>query len=256
MAKESPDWSSSHREAVRAIENELGREICGVFTDSGLPCKKWPVDKSHGRCSEHASRTNNTASPRQVEVTSTSENNSNPVNITTKFEHILRPGVILSLIAGGLLIGLLLTGGLFYYSGDLSASISKVNSPEEPENNSVQNSFTFERMNRLFEAGEYKKLEQNLDQLAKSEEAEKSERALYYLFVLYQRTGRQEKALVAGENFVKNHPEHTRAPEVLYSLVEIAAVVLKKKTKAENYYQRLEREYPDSPWTEKAATFL
>jgi len=253
VAKESPEWSSGHRETIKEIEKELGREICGLPVGLGLPCKKWPVDKSHGRCSEHAPDFADSTST--VEVASTGED-SRPQTSPTMFNRLFNLPVIIVLVATGLLLGLILSAGIIY-SLERNGFISSAGDYySQPGDQASAEDLDFQEISRLFERSEYNRLEEKLrHQLAEGRTAARED-ALYYLFVLYQRTGRPGEAIRAGREFVEEYSEHARAPEVLYSLTRIAADIMGDSELAEKFYNKLQEEYPETRWTEKATTFF
>ena len=255
MAKEAPDWSSGHREAVSEIEKELGREICGVPTGSGLPCKKWPVDSSHGRCSDHAPDLN--PEPSRVEVTSCSNDSSSQAS-STIFSRFLNLPVIIVLVLSGLIAGFVLSAGIIYALGSENLSLPGETEPDRSGSSPATStgSLDFEEINRLFESGEYGRLEEKLDHQLAAGEGASREDALYYLFVLYQRTERYRAAIDVGEKFVEEFPDHARAPEVLFGQAKIAVDFLGNQQLADKYYDQLEEEYPESRWIEKASALL
>lgn len=257
LAKIDPDWSSSHREMVAEIEDELGREICGVPEKIGSPCKNWPVDKSHGRCSKHAPDSEAVQSEESavpVEVTDTDEDVSGGIDMAKIYNSLFKPYVLFGLILGGILIGIFLSGLLLYYSYNENLFSHHVISSDESSSFSEKTAgpgVEFEQINRFFQNEEYEKLERKLKQAAENGNPEERSKALYYLFVFNQRIGRYRKALQVGKDFVDEFPDHSRAPEVLYSKIEISRQQLEEPGLTEEYLNRIKKEYPDSKWTEK-----
>ena len=73
----------------------------------------------------------------------------------------------------------------------------------------------------------------------------------YYIGRFYYRTGQYLSAILRFLDVVNDFPESELVPEALYKLV-ISSGKLQRTSESKLFYSKLEMEYPNSKWTERA----
>jgi hypothetical protein len=239
-------------QAVRTLEKELGREICGVPTSSGLPCKKWPISKEHGCCRLHAPGVNKSGSqPVEVETgPETAEDSSSlfPKQLTRRF--------IITLLIFGIFLGLVGSGiWLFYATGVENTRLVSESGENVEEINPVHPDFT--RLRELHSENKIDNISALLTEISRvAENPDDRAEALYMQYVLYQNVQQYERAMKAAEKFLNRYPSHQRRPEVLFGSIYLNFKFLQNRSQAENYYNTLKEEFPDSKWLEQASEYF
>ncbi len=252
MVKSSSEWTPQHMQAVRTLEKELGRQICGVPTSSGLPCKKWPISKEHGRCRLHAPGVKKSDSqPVEVETspeTAEASTFSPPKQLNRRF--------ITALLILGIFLGLAGSGIWLFYANRVGNTglVSETGESVE-EINPVHPDFT--RLRELHSENKIDNISALLAEISRVAEnpADRAE-ALYMQYVLYQNVQQYERAIEAAENFLNRFPSHQRRPEVLFGAIYLNLKFLQNRSEAANYYNTLKEEFPDSKWLEQASEYF
>lgn len=256
------EWSSDHRQAVEDLEEQLGREICGVPTEDGNPCSQWPVSRTHGRCRRHADSAGTgedafsifgqpDASPKE-----TDRRDPAPVDSGRS------AGFWVSLALAGIVLGAGVVGGLLYYEViwiPRSMAMETVTSAESetettPEDVTVDidpRNPDFGQVRSLYRQGEIDKVAVALRQIVDEGPRPARARAMYLQFVLYQNQEAYQQALDVADRFLRTFEDHDRHPEVLFGAAFLCKQYLDRPERAERYLQRLENQYPESAWAKR-----
>lgn len=273
MAKTDGDWTRQHRDVIQRLEQELGREICGVPTPSGLPCKEWPISQQHGRCSKHQPEPERETSPvedsRRREPTSPE---SPPTEEEPSSWFSRRVVIPLGLILTGLLLG---GGTVAYFYPSLPGRSLLRSSQESPADGvaDVQPASATESLNpglskidprdpnfaTLYKAyredGNSRQLLELLDRIIRQspDQSDRAE-AMYRKFVLLQILNRFERSVRVADRYLNRFKQGSHRPEILYGAGWISETYLNQHKRSRSYYRKLKDEFPKSKWAQTVSS--
>jgi len=266
MANVRSEWSREHRRAVEALEERLGREVCGVPTGEGEPCSQWPVSARHGRCRAHADsvRTEGsgfalfgTSKPESTGEAPESSESSPPAPVDRSVSFWV------ALALTGIVLGGGIVGGLVYYDAiwiPRSVAMTRAGfsaSPADTNARVVAGDFDpanpdFRRIRSLYRQGEVDRVAVALESVIRRGRSRSDRaRAMYLQFVLYQNQEAYQQALDVADRFLETFQEHDRRPEVLFGAAFLCQRFLERPRKAEQYFRRLQERYPESSWAHR-----
>lgn len=277
MAKMEGEWSHQHRKIIDRIETELGREICGVPTSSGLPCKEWPISQTHGRCRRHSPSDPSSPPDQTSEPQPASHTRPEPARAPSQDpQPSAQDGTswtTLTVVVVGILGGALIGGGVFFRYPEVVArfagpeeknEVSRPDQPTQPEPRPVsqplpevdpQNPKFREIVKYYRRSGQAGPVLATLNRIVEqSSKPRHRAEALYRKYVLLQMEERFKESLEVADRLLAEFPKNAHRPEVLYGAGWIASNFLNDTQRARSYFQRLKDEFPKSKWAQSLSS--
>lgn len=254
----SDEVPSSYRKRVSAVEDELGRGVCGYPNEEGDPCQQWPVD-DEGRCSRHSGRSLEEAFGEEEPSSPTIEPEGHErgsrvdsvrVSAAPQSEGWMETVASSATYWGVLVLVGLLTGTASgaYFFGLPSAD----REPIRAEASIDVNSPDFTKIREHYRKGNLAEVESKLRDIYR-ETSSSSDRAqaLYYRYVLQQNRGNHRRAYELAEQFLSDFEAHSLRAEVTFGAWFLADRFLEREDLAEKHREQLNSEFPDTKWADK-----
>lgn len=246
------DWSRDHVKTVKRLEEEVGRQICGAPTSSGLPCKDWPIDESHGRCSQHKPSASSSpdesesTTDKQRTVSDESDGSSLEMN---EFRYWLLLGFIGLFLGGAAAASYLATDYSGWWRPKKKVSVDQ-SGGEDPTSINV-NDPDFGQIFQDFQEGRRAEVLRTLEAiLNESDSRVAKSRAMYYKYVFLQKQEQFEQSVGVAEKFVNEYRSHAQRPEVLYGAGLMCEQYIPDGCDTE-FHSILREQYPDSKWIDE-----
>lgn len=245
-------------ETVKRLEKEMGRDICGEPTSSGLPCKEWPVSDDHGRCSKHKPSAENQSGQPSTEPTTEStgepadpqQNGKSTDSYFGSYKYWIVLGLIGLGLGGSATASYLVTDYSGWWSNEKNVEVTQSDTNERPLTIDV-NDPNFSRIYEAYQNGRTSDVLMALDSiLEQSGSRTARSKALYHKYVFFQDQQQFRSAVEAADRFVHEYSNHALRPEVLYGGGMMCNQYLDEPCETD-FHSILREEYPESKWIEQ-----
>lgn len=254
----SDEVPSSYRKRVSAVEDQLGRDVCGYPNEEGNPCQQWPVD-DEGRCSRHSGGSLEEAfgddEPSTPPIEPEGHETDSRVDSVRVPSDPQPEGWIESLASSATYWGVLVLVGLLAgaASGAYVFGLPSADGEPTPVEVTIDvNSPDFTKIREHYRNGNLAEVESKLREIYR-ETPSSSDRAqaLYYRYVLQQNRGNHRRAYELAEQFLSDFEDHSLRAEVTFGAWFLADRFLEQEDLAEKHREQLNSEFPDTKWADK-----